>query len=328
MFTMLKSLARRSRTIPRPQPFAVKPASVELLASRPWVDMEVPAEALAVPTMLSLRERQLLHWLGRYHVSGAGRIVDGGCFLGGSTAAFACGLAARSGKDWKNAPWKKTIVAYDMFRVEDYTLQYYGDCFPNKKIGSSFRSSFEKFTAPWSDQIEIKEGDACKTGWNGDPIEVLFLDFVKTWPMNDLFLEQFLPCVIPGRTVIIQQDYLWGYGHWIHITMELLAPYVKLLDGMPHGSVAYLLTSPVPQELIGAKLRTSLSPERKRELMNRAVDRWEGDDRGLVELARVTLTAELEGKPAARAEFKEVRSRYSDRERVEQSAACLEPYLK
>jgi hypothetical protein len=287
------------------------------------MNFDVPEQALAVPTMLSLRERQLLHWLARFHFTGRGRIVDGGCFLGGSTASLASGLAARGDGSWEN-----TIVAYDMFRVENYTLQYYGDCFADKTIGASFRSSFERYIAPWSQHVEVKEGDASVAGWNGDPIEVLFLDFVKTWPMNDFVLEQFLPCLIPGHSVIIQQDYLWGFGHWIHITMELLAPSVQLLDGMPYGSVAYLLTAPVPPELIGAKLRDSLSPQRKRELMDRAVERWQGEDRGMVELARVTLTAELEGNAAARSEFNEVRARYAGQERVEQSAACLDAYLR
>lgn len=325
---MFQSIGRLSRNLVRPRPVPAKPASIELLASRPWMDVELPPEAAAVPTMLSLRERQLLHWLARYHVSGAGRIVDGGCFLGGSTAALASGLAARTDTEWKNTPWKKTIVAYDMFRVEDYTLQYFGDYFPDKTIGASFRPVFAQQIAPWVQHVEVKEGDARKKGWNGDPIEVLFLDFVKTWPMNDFVLKSFFRRLIPGRTVIIQQDYLWGYGHWNHITMELLAPSVKFLDSMPYGSVACLLTSPVPRELLSAKLRKSLSPERKRQLMDRAVERWEGDDRGLVELARVTLTHDLEGKVAARNEFNEIQRRYAGRERVEQSAGHLEKYLR
>lgn len=328
MFTKLRSLGRISRLARDRHPIAAKPASVDNLAARPWMDFDVPAEALAVPTMLSLRERQLLHWLARFHFSGAGRIVDGGCFLGGSTAALASGLAARSDSPWKRATWKKSIVAYDMFRVEDYTLRYFGDCFEDKTIGASFRPAFERFVAPWSKHVEVKEGDASKTGWNGDPIEILFLDFVKTWPMNDFALEQFFPCLIPGRTVIIQQDYLWGYGHWNHITLELLAPSIQFLDAMPHGSVACLLTAPVPPELLGAKLQETLTPDRKRELMDRAVERWEGDDRGLVELARVTLTADLDGNAAARAEFEEVRGRYAGSDRVEQSAALLENYLR
>src|SRR5688572_18337194 len=214
------------------------------------MDVELRADVLAVPTMLSVRERQMLHWLARHHVTGVGRIVDGGSFLGGSTSALASGLAARV-----DGQWEKTIASYDLFRVEEYTLAQFGDLFTDRRIGASFRSVFDDHIAPWSTHVEVREGDACERGWSGEPIELLFLDMVKMWRLNDLVLEQFLPCLIPVQSVIVQQDYLWGACPWIHMTMELMAPCVRILDSMPNGSVAYLLTAPVPAELIGAKLR-------------------------------------------------------------------------
>ncbi len=42
--------------------------------------------------MLSIEERQLLAWLAASHWEGRGAIVDGGCFLGGSTLALGRGL--------------------------------------------------------------------------------------------------------------------------------------------------------------------------------------------------------------------------------------------
>jgi hypothetical protein len=272
--------------------------------------------------MLSYRERQLLYWLARHYVNGSGRIVDGGSFLGGSTAALASGLAART-----DGSWRKTIASYDLFRVEEYTLEYFASSFPDPTVGKSFRSAFDANVAPWSRHIEVREGDACERGWSGEPIEILFLDFVKTWRLNDLVLEQFLPALIPGHSVIIQQDYLWGHLPWIHITMELLEPSVTVLDWMPNGTVAYLLTGPVPVDLIGAKLRETLSPADQQILMDRAVDRWQGEERGLVELARVMLTAELVGAGAAQAEFAEVLARYAGVSRVEQCAAIVGRYM-
>jgi hypothetical protein len=177
--------------------------------------------------------------------------------------------------------------------------------------------AFDANVAPWSRHIDVREGDACAWGWSGEPIEVLFLDMVKTWRLNDLVLEQFLPCLIPGHSVIIQQDYLWGYGPWIHMTMELLEPSVKILDSMSHGSVAYLLTAPVPTELVGAKLRDGLTPARKLALMDRAMERWQGEDRGLVELARVMLLVELGELATARSNFAEILAEHAGEVRVE-----------
>ena len=274
------------------------PADLAVLRAQPWRSVEVPDTVAAVPTMLSYQERQLLHWLARDYVSGAGRIVDGGTFLGGSTVALASGLAARA-----DGPWDAAIASYDLFRVEECTLADFAAALPDPTVGASFRPAFDANIAPWACHVEVREGDAGAIGWSGEPIEVLFLDIVKTWPLNDLVLAQFLPCLIPGRSVIVQQDYLWGYGHWIHLTMELLDGCVEQLASMPNGSVAYLLTAPVPPDLIGARLAESLAPDRQRELMNRAVDRWQGDERGLVELARVAMIAELDGREAARAEL-------------------------
>jgi hypothetical protein len=293
-----------------------------ILRGRPWRSVEIPAAALRVPTMLSYRERQLLHWLARDYVTGAGRIVDGGSFLGGSTVALASGLAARA-----DGPWEATIAAYDLFRVEEYTLAEFAAALPDPTTGASFRPAFDVNIAPWARHVEVLEGDMRSIGWGGEPIEVLFLDVAKTWALNDFVLAQFLPCLIPGQSVIVQQDYLWGYGHWIHLTMELLAGAVEELDAMANGSVAYLLTAPVPPDLIGMRLRESLPPSRKRELMDRAVDRWQGEERGLVELARVMLIAELDGAHVARHELAAVLARHRGRSRVEHCAAVVLGYL-
>ncbi len=322
MFTLLKPFRRRSaKTRPSARP-ASMPSQYEKLSPRPWLNAQPPAEALAVPTMLSLRERQLLYWLARHHVTGVGRIVDGGCFLGGSTAALASGLADRG-----DGRWKKTIATYDLFRVEDYTLAQFGHCFPNSKIGSSFRPVFDRNIARWNQHVEVREGDAFQWGWSGEPIEVLFLDFVKSWRLNDLVLEQFLPCLIPGHSVIIQQDYLWGFGPWIHLTMEMLDPCVKMLDFMPYATVAYLLTEELPADAIGAKIRESLSNERKLALMDQAVERWQGEDRGLVELARILLKAETQDLAPLRSELAEIIARYAGMPRVESCAPSVAGYL-
>jgi hypothetical protein len=108
--------------------------------------------------------------------------------------------------------------------------------------------------------------------------------------------------------------------------MELMDPSVEILDSMRNGSVAYLLTAPVPADVIGAKLRETLSPERQRELMDRAVERWQGEERGLVELARVMLIAECD-LADARQEHANVRARYAGIERVEQCAQYIGQFL-
>lgn len=283
----------------------------DILHSRPWADVELPPEVLAVPTMLSVRERQLLYWLARYHVNGSGRIIDAGSFLGGSTSALAAGLAARA-----DGPWDEMIAAYDKFRVEQYTIDNYGQYFSDCVVGASFLDAFERNLAPWRNVVEARAGDILDSSWTGEPIEILFLDTIKSWVINDFAIRTFFPCLVPGHSIILQQDYLWGFGPWLHITMELLADCVIKLDSMPYGTVAYLLIAPIPQELFsGARLRDSLPLDRRNYLMDQAVSRWEGEERGLLELAKVMLIAETD-LTAAHSEFVATLARHFNSERV------------
>ena len=88
-------------------------------------------------TMLSEQERQLLYWLTSTHFIGAGAIVDGGCFVGGSTLSLAEGLrknAARSSS--------ARVHVFDLFEVEPYMADLY---FSERGLapGDSFRTLFD-----------------------------------------------------------------------------------------------------------------------------------------------------------------------------------------
>lgn len=313
--------AERSGAPAADAPGAVPTAArVERLRTRPWAALRAPADVRLVPTMLSEQEQALLYWLARDHFRGQGRIVDGGCFLGGSTAALAAGM-----RDRRLPVHERPIVSYDLFRVEPYTIETFGGYFPSSTVGSSFRAAFDRHLAQFGG-IEVREGDICAIGWSGEPIEILFLDIVKTAQVNDVVLAQFFPRLIPGHSVIVQQDYLWGWGPWIHITMERLADYVERLDAMWNGSVLYLLTAPIPAELLRVRV-AELSPDTQLALMDRAVARWSGEQRAMVELARVMLLVDLFGPATALDEFRVVRARMAASPRVQSCATAVAGFM-
>jgi hypothetical protein len=188
---------------------------------------------------------------------------------------------------------------------------HFRDRFTNCEIGASFLADFKANVSPWSQQVEVCEGDIADHGWTGQRIEVLFIDLAKTWRINDLMLEQFFPCLIPGHSIIIQQDYMWGFGPWLHITMELLAPYVTFLDSMLCSTV-YLLRKRIPRKFIGINLRTDIPDNLKLDLIDRAVNRWTGEQRGLVELARVMLYREIYSRSRTEDALADVLRRYPD----------------
>jgi hypothetical protein len=274
------------------------------LVHRPWRDVDLPPDAVGIPTMLSKTERKLLYGLARDYLSGEGAIVDAGCFLGGSTAALLAGLRDRP-EPWSGPP----LQSYDLFRVEEYTLgKFFGDD-PDLQVGDSFRDRFDANVARFDLPHAVHEGDIAEIGWSGGPIDVLFLDVLKSPELNDAVLRDFFPSLVPRRSVIVHQDYGWGWMPWIPITVELMRDSLVLLDWMEWGSHVFLLQGEVPAELIERGVG-GLDVDTRLELIDRAVAHADGWVRGMLEIDRAALVLERDGEEAAAAELAAIGQRY------------------
>jgi Methyltransferase domain len=243
-----------------------------------WRHEPVPAACANIPTMLVADELRLLNCLARDYYSGLGAIVDGGPFLGGSTVALADGLRHNPRRSHTAA---KRIHSFDRFEVEDWTR---GKFFPESTpAGTSFRNRFEDNIAPYADLVEVHAGDVRAHRWTGEPIEILFIDMAKHWTVCDWLTWQFFPHLIPGRSLVIQQDYL--YHHWVgwlHVTMEFYADYFEYVCDTEVNSVVFLHTRKIPDTVLRANTVDSLTIEEKTALMDRAADRFAGPKREMV----------------------------------------------
>jgi len=274
------------------------------LIRRRWRDAALPPDAVGIPTMLSKTERKLLYGLARDHASPDGAIVDAGCFLGGSTAALLAGLRDR------DAPWTgPPLHSYDLFRVEDYTLDKFFADTPLSP-GDSFRDRFDAHVARFDVPHAVHEGDITAVGWDGGQIDVLFLDVLKSPEINDAVLRDFFPSLVPGRSVIVHQDYGWGWTPWIPATVELMRDSVVLLDWMEWGSHVFLLVDDVPAELIQRGVG-GLDVDTRLAVLEQAVARADGWVRGMLEIDRAALVLERDGEEAALAELASIAQRYS-----------------
>ena len=274
------------------------------LVRRPWRDVALPPDAVGIPTMLSKTERKLLYGLARDFARGDAAIVDAGCFLGGSTAALLAGMRDRT-EPWNGPP----LASYDLFRVEEYTLgKFFGDD-PGLRVGASFRGRFDANVGRFDLPHEVHEGDIAELGWAGGPIDVLFLDVLKSPELNDAVLRDFFPSLVPGRSVIVHQDYGWGWMPWIPVTVELMRDSLLLLDWMEWGSHVFLLTDEVPAELLEHGVG-GVDVERRLALLERAIERSDGSVRGMLEIDRAALLLERDGEDAALAELAGVAQRY------------------
>jgi hypothetical protein len=296
----------------------------QLSQTRPWRKVEAPAEVLAVPTMLSKQELGLLYWLARDYWSGKGRIIDGGSFLGGSTVALAAGV-----RDRATPVQGQRIVVYDRFKVEQYAVQGgYFDSEPGLRTGESFRFLFDRNIAAFSELLDVREGNITRQVWADGPIEIQFLDVLKSWRINDWAVREFWPSLIPGHSIVVQQDYQYGLDPWLAVTMERLHKHFERLDEMPWATVVFRLKSPLP-DLLAMTPSRDLPPREKLALMGRAINR-ETTQQGewMLRLQRVLLNHHLGRHRAARAELAAVRTAAGGNGSVMAAADQLVPALR
>ncbi len=244
-----------------------------------WRQHPVPAACADVPTMLVPDELRLLHHLAEDCYGGIGVIVDGGSFLGGSTIALADGL--RRNPRRRRLGEEKVIHSFDRFEVEEWTR---GVFFPEATpAGSSFREQFDRNIAPYADLIEVHGGNVCEHEWTGGPVEILFIDFAKHWTVCDWVTWQFFPQLIPGRSLVVQQDYLYHHWvSWLHVTMEFYADYFEYVCDTDVNSVVFLHTKRIPAPVLRRNTVESLTFAEKMELIDRAASRFDGTKRDLI----------------------------------------------
>jgi hypothetical protein len=283
--------------------------SLDYLLRRPWRDDRLPFGVPGIPTMLSKRERRLLYALARDYASGDGAIVDAGCFLGGSTTALLSGVRDR-GTRWPGPP----VASYDLFRVEPYTVQKFfaGN---GVRVGDSFRGRFDRNVTGFDVPHVVREGDITAIGWTGEPIDILFLDVLKTWAVNDAVLRDFFPFLRPGHSVIVHQDYGCGWTPWIPITVELMGDSLRLIDGVEWGSHVFLVQGELPAALLEGGV-SGLDDDAKVELMERAIAGSEGWVRGMHEISRAELVFERDGLDSALRDLERIGELYAGYELV------------
>ena len=280
------------------------------LRSEPWSATSIPDDVVGAPTMLSVQERQLLYVLARDYARGDGAIIDAGCFLGGSTKALAAGYA-RNRRARRGPP----IHTYDLFALDPSFVRDYPDLVADV-TGDSTRGKFDAVVGPLLDHVEVHEGDICRERWTGGPIEILFIDVCKSWAINDHVVHEFFPALVPGRSVIIQQDLIHEWLPYLTITMGLLGDSVELVATVPWCSAVYLSTRAIAPGDLPASL-DALPAERKLELFDRGCAPFTGEYRGVIECARAVLYVNI-GRPAdAAAHLAGVLAEHPDSERVQ-----------
>jgi hypothetical protein len=224
-----------------------------------WYTEIMPDYLADVPTtMLARNEQAMLHWLARnMDLSGSGCIVDAGCVLGGSTLSLASGLHANlsiGSKDYR-------IHTYDIFLAPNdvYSLGLIGN---DRKPGDTVLDIFSRNLGQYSRHVMVHSGDFIEASPPKRPIDILFIDITKTRQLNSKVILEFFPLLIPGQSIVVQQDHNDHSCPWANATMEYLEKYFEVLCD-ESSSRLFLYKKRIPWWVLRRAARLSLADEFK-----------------------------------------------------------------
>ncbi|MEL6203977.1 MAG: hypothetical protein AAFR47_01510 [Pseudomonadota bacterium] len=236
--------------------------------SSPWSDLADAAleAAQSVPTMLTPREQKLYFWLTSVWAKGAGVTVDLGSFAGGSTARLAEGHRAAG---------RATVThAFDRFTADEDVkarVLYKSGIAPFE--GSDIFPLAQDLLAPWGRSIVFHRGEIEQMSWNSGPIEILVMDASKAAKTADKMAETFFPHLVPGRSVVVQQDYLHWSQPWVPAQMERLADHFRPCAHERRDTVVFLCTSAPTAEQVRAAATSDLDDSALDECLSSAMVR-------------------------------------------------------
>jgi hypothetical protein len=211
----------------------------DVFASQPWqrVTAEETAPAAQVPTMLRREECHLYYWLARQN-QGIGLTVNLGVFAGGSSAYLAHGLAS-SGRPYH-------LHGYDRFTAseEARALHLSPGGIPLTDQEDILPLA-QRFLAPWESRITLHRGEIADLDWKGGAIELLVVDAAKSTQLADHIAAQLYPHLIPGKSLVVHQDFLHPQHPWLMVQMVRLAEYFTPLGLVAKDCVVFACTREV-----------------------------------------------------------------------------------
>ena len=289
-----------------------------LARKRPW-DRPRPRSAQAayrLVGMLGSRESLLFYHLTRNFYAGRGAVVDAGSFLGKSASLFAAGLAQNP-----VAPLaSRKVHCFDNFRVnESGTVDFIRENYDRDlAIGESTRSLFDEQTHPFRTMLEIHAGDFHQVRWTDGPIEILMVDIAKSQSLWAHLLREMFPSLVPGKSVVIQQDYYHTIQPEILVGMEFLSPYFEMPIPRVDFSAVFFCREAIPPDAIARLVSDDFTPEERLSLIEKAIARLAPADRHNALLARIRLRIDTdENAEALIREFEEIDRIFAAQTRVD-----------
>jgi Methyltransferase domain len=212
--------------------------------ARPWAAPDAQAGSYALG-LLGLEERKLLYHLARDIYTGAGDVVELGAFCGASTCCLAAGLRDNPRSAGRRVHSYDCFIANEPYLVNFIRTQF-GDAL---EIGQSFAAIFRRSTAEFANLIEVHAGDLLEQSWPSEvPIEILFVDVAKTLALSAKVLSEFFPRLIPGKSIVIHQDFYHPTAFYLPVVMDFLWDHFSIIEEGRDWSVVFRLEAAIPRE--------------------------------------------------------------------------------
>jgi hypothetical protein len=185
-----------------------------------------------VPGMVSQEERAFCEAYAGSEYTGAGALVELGCWLGSCSAALARGLV----RNPRRQTATRSLDVFDRFLWQGYMeAVVVGTSWQGRfSAGGSFLPGFRQLTAPWAERICVHDGDLLTARWDGGPIEFLLIDVMKSAELAVRVVREFFPALMPG-SVIVQQDFAHYYTPWIHLIHSRLRDHFTTMRDLPNS---------------------------------------------------------------------------------------------
>jgi Methyltransferase domain len=268
-------------------------------AFRAWRAPDAAAGSYT-PGFLGLSERKLLYHLARNVYAGVGAVVELGAFCGASTCCLAAGLRENPSIQGARLHSFDYFVA-DASRYVDFIRAHFG---VRIELGQSFEPLFRQATAEFADSIELHRGDLLKETWPADrPIELLFVDIAKTFALSGKVVTEFFPHLIPGRSVVVHQDFYHPSTFYLPIVMDYLSDYFTIVEPSCDWSVAFRLEAPIPEERLAAASQYSFSFMRQEAALRRMMRRVGMPGRDYLRLSKCAAVCTYFGDKRFKAEL-------------------------
>jgi len=103
--------------------------------------------------------------------------------------------------------------------------------------GENFSPILQELLATHRDLVDFRIGDIVKLASAERPVEIAFYDCLKTPDREAAAFHAFAPKYVPGKTIVIQQDYFYESAIALRIRQEFFASFFEYLGAEARSAV-------------------------------------------------------------------------------------------